>query len=741
MCVRLNDSAIFLTLALLGNVFCAAEAAGGEAVVPEITGVVVNDDAIPRYEKFEISFQVSGEWSNPFDPDEIAVDGIFETPDGRTMTMPGFYFQDYHRANVNGREVLTPVDNPMWKVRFSPTMPGAYHYKLRAVSRGQTVETEQQTFQCSDNSNKNGFLRVSTENPRYFMFDDETSFFVVGENIATLGSMGVTLADKWYTSLARAGGNFARMWWCAGGTDLESRVSNRPEQGLGRYKLDQAWRIDHIVDMADQLGIYVMACLETQQYLRRNAWWDRFTYNEANGGPVKSPTDYFVNDEADAYFKKRLRYIVARWSYSTAIFSWQFWNEVSACNDFNADNAARWHERMARYLRSTDPYDHIIHTNFGNLDGYEEIDGLPEMEVISTNIYSRRDMGETAAWGTEMMTGRYKKPYLLTEYGVGHRGHWVEDDPTGVIVHNGLWGALMSGSAGAALPWGWGHWIDKQNMYHYWKVVSDTVRDIPFHKRQWKPISVAKLVYRDSSKKPYYTSVFLEGWPRNYAYNIAPSPRPTDFRILSNGEVDKPESFRADFYSQDSQTLSVDFPEDGTLVIHVPEISDKGEPVLRVTVDGELIFDRTLTPHNADFPWQFWQSYPIPLTKGHHDIEISKDGEGAFWLGYELQNYLRREGPELDVMGTQTKDYILLWARNPNFIWIYDREGRRLGRQSEGLLTLNKVSNGEYSVVWRETTTGEVLARRVATAKGGRLTILTPRITRSAAARLTKLSQ
>jgi hypothetical protein len=362
------------------------------------------------------------------------------------------------------------------------------------------------------------------------------------------------------------------------------------------------------------------------------------------------------------------------------------------------------------------------------------------MEVISTNIYSRRDMGQTAAWGTRMMTGRYKKPYLLTEYGVGHRGHWVEDDPRGVIVHNGLWGALMSGSAGAALPWGWGHWIDTQNMYHYWKVVSDVVQDIPFCRRQWKPVNVEKLIYKDDSMTPYYASTFLEGWPRNYAYTIAPKPRPTDFRVLPDGEVDKPESFRADFYSRDSQTLSVDFPVDGTLVIHVPEILDKGGAILRVAVDGQMMLERTLIPHNADHPWQFWQFYPIPVTAGHHDIAISKDGPGAFWIGYELQNYLYREGPDLEIMGMQTVDQILLWARNPQFIWIYDREGRELKEQKEGLLTLEGVSDGEYSVVWRETTTGEILARSAVATDSGRLTLSTPEVTRSAVAKLVKLS-
>jgi len=630
-------------------------------------------------------------------------------------------------------------------------MPGTYQYKLRAVGHGQTVETEQQAFQCTDNSNKHGYLRVSEENPRYFVYDDETPFFVVGENIATLRSMGTALADKWYSSLARVGGNFARMWWCSGGTDIESWVTDNPDHKVGRYKMDQAWRIDYIVDMSEQLGIHIMACLETQQYLRRNAWWDRFTYNAENGGPVKSPADYFVNDEADAYFKKRLRYIIARWSYSTAIFSWQFWNEVSACNDFNVDNAARWHERMARYLRSIDPYEHIIHTNFGNMDGHEQIDGLPEMEVISTNIYSRRDMGETAAWGTKMMTGRYKKPYLLTEYGVGHRGHWVEDDPKGVIVHNGLWGALMSGSAGAALPWGWGSWVDSQNMYHYWEVVSDVVRDVPFCKRQWKLIDVEKFVYEDSSQPPYYASTFLEGWPRNYAYTIAPDPRPTDFRILPNGEVDKPESFRADFYSKDSQTISVDFPVDGKLVVHVPEITPPGEagnPVLRVVVDGQEMLNEALVPHNADLPWQYWKYYPIDVKAGHHNIEVSnvsvgtgRRWAGGLWIAYELQNYLLREGPDLEVMGIQTDDHILLWARNPQFIWIYDREGREPEEQEAGLLTLKGVSDGKYSVVWWETTTGETLARRVAVAESGRLTLLTPPITRSASAKLIKLSQ
>ena len=163
-------------------------------------------------------------------------------------------------------------------------------------------------------------------------------------------------------------------------------------------------------------------------------------------------------------------------------------------------------------------------------------------------------------------------------------------------------------------------------MYHYWQVVSDVVRDIPFAQRQWKPIRVEKFVFEDASRPAYYASVFFEGWPRNYAFTTSPKPLPTKFRVSA----------------------------------------------------------------------------------------------------------------ELEVLGLQTDDYLLLWARNPQYIWIYDREGRKPNRQEPGRLTLAAVSDGRYSVLWRETTTGEVLSQEEVTAAGGRLVLRSPAITRSAVARLVK---
>lgn len=740
MCRIRNFSALLVATVvpsiILPSLALAAEAA--REVPAGIVGVTASATKIPPYEKFEVTFDVPGAWSNPFDPDEIAVDGVFQTPDGRTLVQPAFYYQDYQRSNAGGWERLTPVGKPAWKVRFTPTVPGVYRYRLRLTSAGKTSQTEERTLTCEGQAKGHGFLRVSRENPYYFQYDDGTPFFAVGENIATLSGLGTYAADAWYGRLAGVGGNFVRSWWCYGGTDLESHVSKQPDQGLGRYKLDQAWRIDYLVNLADRLGIRIMCCLETQQYLRRDAWWAQFSYNQANGGPVASPADFFVNSKADAYFRKRLRYIVARWSYSPAVASWQFWNEVSACNDFRVKPAAQWHERMARYLRSIDPYQHIIHTNFGNMDGYQEVDGLPEMEVVSTNIYSRRDMGRTAAWGTRVMTERYRKPYLLTEYGVGHRGGWVEEDPTGVIVHNGLWGAVVSGSAGAGMPWGWDHWIDKQDMYHYWQPVADVVCDIPWCKRQWKPVRVEKFIFEDASRPAYYAGVLFEGWPRNYSFNMASKPLPTRFVVSANGEVDHPEAFDATLQAKKSHTLVIDFPVDGKLVVHVPEIEVKGEPVLEVSIDGRQVLRQPLQADDPKRPWVCWKAFPVPAKAGRHEIQVANAGTGVIYTAYELANYLRREGPDIEVLGLQTDDYLVLWARNPQFVWLYDREGRKPDRQESGLLTLAGISNGRYSVEWRETVTGERLAQGEVTATDGRLVLRTPAITRSAVVKLVK---
>ncbi|MBU4459414.1 MAG: DUF5060 domain-containing protein [Verrucomicrobia bacterium] len=704
---------------------------------PRLEGILAGPDRVPQFTRFEVAFQAGGVWTNPYDPDQVVIDAVIHTPEGRVVEVPAFFFQDYERDDLSGAEMLIPKGPSGWRMRFAPASPGVYRWALRLRNAGQTVTSPERTFTAVAAPGHHGHLRVSRRNPHYFEFDDGTSFFGIGMNIATLDAGRLASADRWYSRFAGAGGNLVRSWWCAAGTDVESEAGSRPDTGAGRYRQEDCWRIDYLMTLCERLGLHVMCCIETQQALRRDAWWNTFTYNRANGGPLDAPAQFFTDENARRLFRNRLRYLVARWSYSTSVYAWQFWNEVSACNDYRAEPVAAWHREMATYLRSIDPAAHIIHTNFGNLDGYREVDGLPEMEAVSANTYSRRDMAQTGIWGTRYMTSRYRKPFLLTEYGVGHHGGWVPEDPTGIIVHNGLWGPLMSGSAGTGMPWGWNDWIDRQDMYRYWKPVADLVAGVPFAHREWRPLQVKRFTFPGKDRAPSHADVFVEGWPRNYGFTLCPTQRPEVFEIDADGELRDEESLSAVLRGGERRTLGATFPVDGALVVHVPEISESGAPVLRVEVDGKPALTQPL-PRGEGKPWAYWRAFPVPVSAGTHRLAISNSGSGALWTAFELQRFRRREGPDLDVAGQSCDDTILLWLRNPQFIWLYQREGRQPIPQPGGLLTLADIVDGSYAVTWIETTTGETLATGTAEARAGRLTLATPPVTRSAAAKLVR---
>ena len=705
---------------------------------PAIRSVRLSADAAPRYGHVELTCEVTGTWDNPFDPKEVTLDAEVTDPAGRAVTVPGFFSQDYGSITSRGGEALIPKGDPTWKIRYTPVVSGLYRVVVILRNSGKIVRHDPLSFVCTEEMAGHGFVRVSDTNAHYFAYEDGAPFFPIGENVALIHGSGLAETFAVYRKLADAGGDLVRSWWCYSTSDLGSWHTGREGEAFGMIKLANAWRIDRLVTEAERLGLHMMCCLETQQNLRRDKTWGRFTYNQANGGPLSRPREFFTNADAAAAFRARLRYVVARWGYSTAVFSWQFWNEVSACNEFDAKAVSVWHRDMARYLRSIDPWRHLIHTNFGNLDGYREVDGLAEMEVVSTNSYSRRDMGQTAYWAGRLMATEYDKPYLLTEYGVGHRGGWVREDPDGVIVHNGLWGSVVSGSAGTAMPWGCYHWIDRQGFYRYWRPIAAFVKGIPFHRRTWQPINVKSFTFADAEAEPHYAGVFFEGWPRNYAYTLC-GPAPSTYRVTPVGELQDQASLRGALRAGQQQQFDLTCPVAGEMVIHVPEISSSGRPVLEVVIDGKTVLSQPLVQAEED-AWAYWRSHAVPITQGRHTLTVRNAGKGTLWTGFELTRFRRREGPDLDVYGMQCSDIILLWLRNPQFIWIYRREGRKVRPQPEGILTLSGVPDGTYRVSWVDTVADRDLGMTDVTASDGTLTLRTPRITHSAAGKIRRMT-
>jgi len=93
-------------------------------VSQEIFNFETSGNAVGRYERFEITFELTRTYENPFDPSQIAVWGRFTAPSGRIVTVPGFFHQDFERRIEKRIERLIPVGSPKWKIRFAPREAG-----------------------------------------------------------------------------------------------------------------------------------------------------------------------------------------------------------------------------------------------------------------------------------------------------------------------------------------------------------------------------------------------------------------------------------------------------------------------------------------------------------------------------------------------------------------------------------------------------------------------------------------
>ncbi len=145
---------------------------------------------------------------------------------------------------------------------------------------------------------------------------------------------------------------------------------------MGRYADVPAFRIEQILDLAEQYGLEVQLVLNDHGQFSSHVnprWYDN-PYNAANGGPVPEddPAAFFSNPAAKDLFKQRLRYLVARYGAYRDILAWELFNETQFIgradkNPFGSqqvrDDLVAWHAEMAAYLRSLDPYDHLITTS------------------------------------------------------------------------------------------------------------------------------------------------------------------------------------------------------------------------------------------------------------------------------------------------------------------------------------------------------------------------------------------
>lgn len=459
----------------------------------------INRPEVPLYEKFEISFKTSLYFSNPFDPDCIAIDGYFTSPSGKQITVPGFFYQDFYFAGPgsNGQDNIQPQGHPEWRIRFAPTETGTYRYKIVAsINKGEEVlSTQLMSFKAVPSS-RHGFVRVSKKDIRYFEFDDGSFFYPIGHNIRSLNDnrysqlfnrplaaqSGTVNFETWIVDMKNNRENFFETWMAAWWLAIEWKKGYGFYEGIGRYQLRNAWKLDWILDLAEKNGIYIQLLIVNHGSVSTycDQEWQDNPYNVKNGGFLNSPEEFFTNQQAKELFKKRLRYIVARWSYSPHIFSWELVNEmnlIGASHQFyRTDVLAKWYAEMGDYLAQIDPYDHMITGHYTIL--YDsDVFKLPQVDFVLTNGYydGRKGNIVDTLKNIANFNARFNKPHFVSEYG----GNW-NAGPEALIeadLHNGIWAGAHLQFAAVPLFW-WHNFIEDKNLYYHYKALSQYLEGI-----------------------------------------------------------------------------------------------------------------------------------------------------------------------------------------------------------------------------------------------------------------------
>lgn len=371
------------------------------------------------------------------DPDAAPIEADFISPAGRTTTVPAFF------------------DGAHFRVRFAADAPGRWRYRVRLAGADVGSGGVEVTPALD-----RGYLRVDARAPHRLSLDDGTPFYPLGENRFNVYDPRWNFEERaiepYLTSMQAAGMNTLRLFVIVDCEDEEAPDRVQPgclETSPGRFSPAVAARYDRILEAAEARGIYVIFGVWAIGFTPApDSWksWDDNPYARSRGGPAATPRDFFRQADLRALEARKLRYIAARWGYSTHLFAVDLLNEPEWDGAIAEDVWIPWAEDMAARWRAVDPYRHLVTAGSVGLGWNLGGDERPwyasrSDDVIQWHLYGK-EYYEVHALAAMMQrktreVWSYDKPILCGEFAYGG-----EDKPLYDHTHVGIWSAAFSGA-------------------------------------------------------------------------------------------------------------------------------------------------------------------------------------------------------------------------------------------------------------------------------------------------------
>ncbi|KAL8710905.1 MAG: hypothetical protein Q9225_007202 [Loekoesia sp. 1 TL-2023] len=298
---------------------------------------------------------------------------------------------------------------------------------------------------------------ITSVDQRLFKINGRTQYFA-GTNTWWLGHLfNNDDVDTALSQIAATGYKVTRVWGfgttndASASTDVYYQILNSTGQYFNYNTKNGIARLDYAIAAAEQYGIKIILPL-------LNNWDDLGginTYTNVYGGTHQ---DFYTNAAAQAAYKKYIKFIVQRYKFSTAIFSWELCNEPR-CSGCDSSVITKWASDISAYIKSLDKK-HLVSlgdegwltstssylpNNDGSYaySGYEGVDfeknlAIPTLDYGTVHLYANQ-WGYNYSWGNTWITQHNTigknagKPVLLEEYAVpdgedrvGIMGEWQD---------------------------------------------------------------------------------------------------------------------------------------------------------------------------------------------------------------------------------------------------------------------------------------------------------------------------
>lgn len=479
---------------------------------------------------------------NPFNPDEMDVQATYYHYSSPTTSGIdeidkgfGFYYEDYHRdlsaADPNQWHGVQDTTSYLFRIRFSPPKVGRWliHIAVTAPAANYSASLDL-TINCvtpGDPANK-GFVHTRPSY-RYLELGDDT-WMPIGQNLPWPGNFipydnfvhQLVPSDRYLTyyeklaQLSRSGANYVRTILFPNSTDIEYDTLNNYFQ-----RMYCAWETDHLLDTAKKLGLYVHFDLQIQTPFETRSSFGQFLWDWSANSCVNypfvdsgfcyprelglaSPVDFLTDSTAKANYKKRLRYIFARWGFARQVAVYELASEINnwgfdgvpdtncrmvMTRPYEADptvppKMAAFQNEMLHYIKSDLGVHRLLAvSNAGPLSSSDNSFSSPDLDVCTFNNYgafaSKVKSYYDDAKDQFTVTG---KPFFHSEIGGG------DDGDSGLCVQTewikSTWAAPFSGLAGGM---NWAMQTDTTYWYMF-GIIRALMAGEDFNDDLWEPV-------------------------------------------------------------------------------------------------------------------------------------------------------------------------------------------------------------------------------------------------------------